>query len=68
MEQRQPKLIDECTTIESIKEEMENLSPIVEKWFNAYIYYEELYSAFEDKLELLLNINQTKDEEIKNVN
>jgi hypothetical protein len=63
MEQRQPRNIDDCTTIESIKEEMENLEPLVGKWFSAYIYYEEMYSAFEDKLNLLLNIEQAKQED-----
>jgi hypothetical protein len=67
MQQREPKKIDDCTTIESIKEEMENLAPIVEKWFNAYIYYEDMYSAFEDKLGLMLNINENKEEEIEDV-
>ena len=64
---RDHKNIDDCTTIESVKEQMENLAPLVAKWFNAYIYYEDMYSAFEDKLKLMLNINENKEEEIKNV-
>lgn len=68
MEQRVPRDINECKTIESIKEEMDNLLPIVDKWFNAYIHYEEMYSSFEEKLNTLQQIEQTKQEEIKDVN
>jgi hypothetical protein len=62
MEQRQPRPIGECETVESIKEEMANLEPIIDKWFSAYLYYDEMYTDFQEKLDLMLKLEETKQE------
>lgn len=54
--------INELNSIESLQREIDALEPIIQKCFDAYHFYEERQSELQEKLKVLTNIEQSKEE------